>query len=67
LDRNKTTNDIPTWDDLKPYVGGGDGEILKCPQGGIYTIEKNWRFSDLFAQQHRHSGAHFALSQTQTP
>ena len=40
LDHQKTTNDIPTWADLKPYVGGGNGEILKCPEGGIYSIKK---------------------------
>jgi|SRR6516225_1009370 hypothetical protein len=33
---NKTTNDVPTWDDLKPYfvISG----LPKCPDGGIYTI-----------------------------
>ena len=40
LDHKQTTNDIPTWDDLKPYLGRGDGKILKCPQGGTYTIGK---------------------------
>jgi ABC-type proline/glycine betaine transport system substrate-binding protein len=39
-DHKMTTNDIPTWDDLKSYLGSGDGEILKCPQGGVYTIRK---------------------------
>jgi hypothetical protein len=40
LDHKKATNDIPAWEDLKPYVGRGDGEILKCPEGGIYIIGK---------------------------
>jgi type II secretory pathway pseudopilin PulG len=39
-DHKKTANDIPTWDDLTPYLGRGDSERLKCPQGGIYTIGK---------------------------
>ena len=34
-DNNKTLNDTPTWDDIKAYVGGN---ILVCPNGGIYTI-----------------------------
>jgi hypothetical protein len=40
LDHKITTNDTPTWEDLKPYIGRGDGKILKCPQGGVYTIGK---------------------------
>jgi hypothetical protein len=33
---NKTTNDVPTWDDLKPYLRIQG--LPKCPDGGIYTI-----------------------------
>jgi hypothetical protein len=31
----KTANDTPTGDDLRPYLRGN---IPKCPDGGVYTI-----------------------------
>lgn len=35
----KTTNDIPTWDDIRPYLGRNTNvEILVCPSGGTYTL-----------------------------
>jgi len=42
---NKTTNDVPTWDDLRPFfpawmtnsVHWTNGRPV-CPDGGIYTI-----------------------------
>jgi hypothetical protein len=38
LENHKTTNDSPTWDDIRPYMGrGAAGEIPICPHGGIYT------------------------------
>ena len=37
LDKGKTTNDTPTWDDIRPYLSR-DGKIPNCPQGGIYTL-----------------------------
>ncbi|HEY5040413.1 MAG TPA: hypothetical protein VIK53_00235 [Verrucomicrobiae bacterium] len=45
LDYDKTTNDIPTWDDLKPYdpdwmtnnIHWTNGRPV-FPDGGIYTI-----------------------------
>jgi len=40
-EKNKTTNDTPTWDDLKPYLKlDAKGRMLKCPQGGVYTLWK---------------------------
>ena len=52
LINNKTTNDMPTWEDIKPYLER-DPERNKtfvkfdpksnlpiCPAGGIYTIGK---------------------------
>jgi hypothetical protein len=33
----KTTNDTPTWDDLRPSFVGAPIP-LKCPDGGVYTI-----------------------------
>ena len=40
LEHNKTTNDIPSWDDIHPYLPRGkvDHEIPVCPQNGTYTI-----------------------------
>ena len=37
LDNGKTTNDIPTWDDIRPYLSR-DGKIPSCPQGGKYAL-----------------------------
>lgn len=36
LAKSKTTNDMPTWDDLRPYLAH-HGEIPICPSGGTYT------------------------------
>jgi ABC-type proline/glycine betaine transport system substrate-binding protein len=38
IEHKKTDADIPTWEDLKPYLSGN--AELKCPAGGIYTIGK---------------------------
>lgn len=37
VEYHKTTNDIPSWEILRPYLKG-DG--LVCPQGGKYTLER---------------------------
>ena len=34
-EHSKTTNDTPTWEDLRPYLKGSP---FKCPNGGTYTI-----------------------------
>jgi hypothetical protein len=34
---HKTTNDTPTWDDLRSYFIGARLP-LECPDGGVYTI-----------------------------
>ena len=34
LDNRKTTNDIPSWTDVRPYMS----ETLVCPQGGTYSL-----------------------------
>ncbi len=36
LEKNKTPTDVPTWNDLAPYLRGP--VPLKCPAGGTYTI-----------------------------
>jgi len=41
MDHKKGTNDIPTWDDLRPYMtmNWGHHQIVPpCPQGGTYTV-----------------------------
>lgn len=39
LDNRKSANDVPTWDDIQPYMGpGSEGRIPNCPNGGRYTI-----------------------------
>jgi len=40
LEWGKTTNDVPTWADLNPYMGRtGDAKSeIHCPAGGIYTL-----------------------------
>ncbi len=38
-EKNKAANDVPTWNDLTPYLGTGhDTTIFVCPDGGIYTL-----------------------------
>ena len=36
LEYHKTTNDMPTWDDLRPYCWSN--RIPVCPDGGTYTL-----------------------------
>jgi chromosome segregation ATPase len=36
LDKNKDANDVPTTQDLLPYLK--DGVMPVCPDGGVYTI-----------------------------
>ena len=39
LEYHKTTNDTPSWDAIRPYIGGGtQREILRCPRGGTYIL-----------------------------
>ena len=40
MENGKTTNDVPTWEDLRPYVGdfGSKHKDITCPAGGTYTI-----------------------------
>jgi hypothetical protein len=37
LENKKAEQDVPAWQDLKPYLGG-KGSAPKCPAGGKYTI-----------------------------
>jgi hypothetical protein len=36
LENHKTTQDTPTWDDLRIYIRAGSIPI--CPEGGTYTV-----------------------------
>ena len=36
IEQNKSTNDIPTWNDLRPYFLGDLPP--KCPERGTYSI-----------------------------
>ena len=39
LEYSKTTNDIPSRDDVLPYIRhGSQNELPRCPQGGTYIL-----------------------------
>jgi hypothetical protein len=38
LENHKTNSDIPTWADIKDYIGRHGAELPKCPSGGTYTL-----------------------------
>ena len=43
LDHQKTSNAVPTWDDIRDYLPNGDRErgiLPKCPEGGAYTLSR---------------------------
>ncbi len=41
IEYRKTTNDTPSWDDIRPYFGSlTNSALLKCQHGGTYTIGK---------------------------
>ena len=42
LELGKTNTDTPSWKDLTPYLGRGDGDLssLRCQSGGLYRIGK---------------------------
>ena len=42
-DNNKTLDDTPTWDDIKPLLGGKN-DLPICPKGGTYTLGKVGEF-----------------------
>jgi hypothetical protein len=50
LENHKTTNDIPTWSDLRPYLN----PQFKCPAGGQYTLARPGGPTNLlFARAHK--------------
>jgi hypothetical protein len=38
LENNKTNSDVPTWADLRSYLGHPGDALPKCPSGGTYTL-----------------------------
>jgi hypothetical protein len=41
LEYRKTTNDVPTLEDLRPFIGYGTNKTLPaCPNGGTYIMGK---------------------------
>ena len=45
LEYSKTTNDVPSWAEVQPYLGRGtQGEIPKCPAGGTYILGRVGEF-----------------------
>ena len=38
LEKGKTNGDVPTEDDIKPYIHLIGGHLPRCPAGGTYTI-----------------------------
>ena len=37
LDNRKNPDDVPTWEDARPYLSR-EGIMPTCPQGGKYTL-----------------------------
>jgi len=38
LEHHKTANDVPSWDDIRPYVKLTSGELPPCSRGGTYVL-----------------------------
>ena len=38
FEHQKTSQDIPTWDDIRPYLHLPSNSIPTCPDGGTYTL-----------------------------
>ena len=38
FEHQKTSQDIPTWDDIRPYLHLPTNSIPTCPDGGTYTL-----------------------------
>jgi hypothetical protein len=39
-EHHKTTNDMVTWDDVRPYFSHDGKAIPSCPGGGTYILGK---------------------------
>jgi hypothetical protein len=41
LEKGMSTNDVPSWNDLLPYLGPGDSASKPCcPEGGAYILRR---------------------------
>ncbi|SRR6266404_5822488 len=38
LEYGKTTNDVPTWDDLRPYIKWESDQVPRCGRDGVYRL-----------------------------
>jgi len=39
LEHKQSSNAVPTWADILPYLGSGPaGQMPHCPDGGVYSI-----------------------------
>jgi hypothetical protein len=38
LEHHKTSQDTPTWDDIRPYLHWPSNGIPTCPDRGVYTL-----------------------------
>jgi hypothetical protein len=56
LEHHKTTNDSPTWDDLRSYWSARDPFPLQCPEGGVYTIGQVGVMPSCSLTRHNESG-----------
>src|SRR5262245_57369794 len=54
LEHNKTTNDIPTWEDVKPYLGRGADSfgVLFCPADPNRACTNAYELGDLRTPAH---------------
>jgi hypothetical protein len=61
LENRKTTNDLPTWQDLLPYPtaaatnGSWRDGALHCPAGGVYTLKPSGQAPQCSIGGNRHS------------
>src|SRR4051794_36582944 len=46
LDHHKTTKDLVTWDDIRPYLSPEGKAIPICPRGGTYTLGRLREFAE---------------------
>ena len=54
LEHHALSSAVPTWDDLRPYLGRGSNQFVlpRCPKGGIYTIGAMSNFPTCSVKEH---------------
>ena len=53
LDHHKTTNDVVSWDDIRPYLSRDGKAIPVCPAGGTYTLGRLREFATCSIPEHK--------------